>query len=104
MTIRRKNKNTGKEDSSIFHFISTSSREYSTYVKSLHQNNTFAEEIDEINGLNHDKDPKLTGLFFIYFPNKQYFLGHLVKNSPSNGIFVFKSGCYYVGNIKDLQA
>jgi radial spoke head protein 1 len=31
-------------------------------------------------------------------------MGHLTVNQPTNGIFVFKPGCYYVGNIKDLTA
>ena len=44
------------------------------------------------------------GLFLIHFPGKQYYLGHIDRNLPTNGIFVFKQGCYYVGNIKDLTA
>jgi hypothetical protein len=44
------------------------------------------------------------GLFLIHFPGKQYYLGHLRNNSPTNGIFVFKHGCYYVGNISELTA
>ena len=46
----------------------------------------------------------LDGLFLIHFPGKQYYLGHIRNNSPTNGIFVFKHGCYYVGNINELTA
>jgi len=46
----------------------------------------------------------LSGELTIYFPAGEIFAGKMQNNQPIYGIFAFREGCFYVGNMKDLNA
>lgn len=71
-----------------------SSNRFCTYVKSLRQDNTITENgsggegnvrqgeegqplVGHSSDNRHSSSKVFTGTFLLYFPNKQYFLGHL---------------------------
>ena len=54
------------------------------------------------------KGPKMgkeiSGEMTIYFPKGQIFEGKIIDNRPTFGIYIFKKGCYYFGDISSFNA
>ena len=44
------------------------------------------------------------GEVVLYFPNGEIFEGFVKNRSPIEGIYVFKKGCFYVGEMSQFNA
>jgi hypothetical protein len=46
----------------------------------------------------------LSGVTILYFPNREIFKGDTKDSRPVFGIFVFRSGCFYAGEMRGFNA
>jgi hypothetical protein len=51
-----------------------------------------------------NSENKLEGEVSLHFPNGEIFEGRMQNGQPTNGIYVFKAGSYYVGAIANMNA
>lgn len=50
------------------------------------------------------KGKELKGNVILFFPNGEIFKGTVLSNRPTYGIYIFRKGTYYAGNMKGLNA
>lgn len=63
-----------------------------------------AEGRQTVHGRGGSRSGGLSGSAVLYFPSREVFKGDLQESRPTFGVFVFRSGCFYAGEMRGFNA